>query len=70
MVGANIDVFSRCIGVFDTVGALGLPKEFTMMAEQCIFGFTDTLLGPHIERGLHALALNETRADFVSRTFI
>jgi len=54
----------KCIGVFDTVGALGLPKELTMMAEQSIFGFTDTLLGPHIERGLHALALNETRADF------
>ncbi|KZS95997.1 hypothetical protein SISNIDRAFT_451651 [Sistotremastrum niveocremeum HHB9708] len=54
----------KCVGVFDTVGALGLPKELTMMTAQSIFGFNDTLLGPHIERALHALALNETRADF------
>jgi hypothetical protein len=31
-----------------------------------IFGFSDKLLGEHIEYAFHALALNETRADFVS----
>jgi len=31
-----------------------------------IFGFPDKLLGEHIEYAFHALALNETRADFVS----
>jgi len=29
-----------------------------------IFGFSDKLLGEHIEHAFHALALNETRADF------
>jgi hypothetical protein len=32
----------------------------------CPFGFPDRILGEHIERAYQALALNETRADFVS----
>jgi hypothetical protein len=59
---------SRCIGVFDTVGSLGLPEELTIGSQKLtkIFGFPDKLLGEHIEHAFHALALNETRADFVS----
>jgi len=30
-----------------------------------LFGFSDSILGDHVERGYQALALNETRADFV-----
>lgn len=58
---------SRCIGVFDTVGSLGLPGELTIRSKKInqIFGFSDRLLGEHIENAFHALALNETRADFV-----
>ncbi|KIM84974.1 hypothetical protein PILCRDRAFT_817818 [Piloderma croceum F 1598] len=61
------DTFSvKCIGVFDTVGNLGLPEELTMGSQKMtkIFGFSDKLLGEHIEYAFHALALNETRADF------
>jgi uncharacterized protein (DUF2235 family) len=61
------DTFSiKCVGVFDTVGSLGLPEELTLHANKVttIFGFPDKKLGEHIENAFHALALNETRADF------
>jgi hypothetical protein len=60
--------FFRCVGVFDTVGSLGLPEELTIGSQKMttIFGFPDRLLGEHIEYAFHALAMNETRADFVS----
>ena len=59
----------RCLGVWDTVGALGLPEELTPLPKKAaqLFGFHDCLLGDHIEAAYQALALNEMRADFVSR---
>ena len=47
---------------------MGLPEELTIGSQKMtkIFGFPDRLLGEHIEYAFHALALNETRADFVS----
>lgn len=61
---------SRCVGVFDTVGSIGLPDElsFGPKSEQIrtIFGFSDTMLGEHIARAYQALALDEHRKDFVS----
>ena len=64
--------------MFDTVGAIGLQKELTALAKvftkpqpvKNIFGFEDTRLGEHIERAYHALAINETRSDFVSSCFL
>ena len=57
------------MGVWDTVGALGLPEELTPLPRKAIqlFGFHDCLLGEHIEAAFQALALNEMRADFASR---
>jgi len=57
----------RCVGVFDTVGALGIPEELAFGSKKIktLFGFSDSVLGDHIERAYQALALNETRADFV-----
>lgn len=56
----------KCLGVFDTVGAFGLPGELSPRSKETlnIFGFPDKILGEHIERAYHALALNETRLDF------
>ena len=58
---------TRCIGVFDTVGALGLPSELTFVSKRItkLFGFSDNLLGDHIQYAFHAIAVNETRKDFV-----
>ncbi|SJL05259.1 uncharacterized protein ARMOST_08625 [Armillaria ostoyae] len=56
----------KCVGVFETVGSLGLPDELTLDLKKAtlIFGFPDRALGGHIEHAYHALALNETRRDF------
>jgi len=61
----------KCVGVFDTVGALGLPGELAFGSKkiQSLFGFPDSMLGDHIERAYQALALNETRADFDCNKF-
>ncbi len=60
-------IILRCVGVFDTVGSLGLPEELTLRSSKMktLFGFPDRLLGEHIERAYQALALDEHRADFV-----
>ena len=57
----------RCVGVFDTVGSVGLPEEITMSDKvKTLLGFTDLHLGEHIQRAYQALALDEHRKDFVS----
>ncbi|EIW86761.1 hypothetical protein CONPUDRAFT_115432 [Coniophora puteana RWD-64-598 SS2] len=64
---ADRDTFSvKCVGVFDTVGSVGLPEEITRKSPpaKSIFGFPNTELGDHIERAYQALAINETREDF------
>lgn len=56
----------RCLGVWDTVGAIGLPEEIMIPKKTTsLFGFQDQYLGDHIEHAFQALALNEMRADFV-----
>ncbi|PSS37677.1 hypothetical protein PHLCEN_2v501 [Hermanssonia centrifuga] len=61
----------KCVGVFDTVGSLGLPEELTLRSSKMktLFGFPDRLLGEHIERAYQALALDEHRADFNCNKF-
>jgi uncharacterized protein (DUF2235 family) len=61
----------KCIGVFDTVGSLGLPEELSFGSKKIrtLFGFPDSILGDHVERAYQALALNETRTDFSSNKF-
>ncbi|KAF7320390.1 DUF2235 domain-containing protein [Mycena kentingensis (nom. inval.)] len=55
----------KFVGVFDTVGSVGLPEEITRRPGlKNIFGFNDRRLGEHVEFAYQALALNETRADF------
>jgi uncharacterized protein (DUF2235 family) len=60
------------IGVWDTVGALGIPddlpgwKEFgcDVVDWQELWGFHDTQLGPHVTCARHALAIDEQRLPF------
>ncbi|KAJ3557735.1 hypothetical protein NM688_g1306 [Phlebia brevispora] len=62
----NDHTFSvKCVGVFDTVGSVGLPEELTHSQKvKTLLGFRDLDLGAHVERGYQALALDEHRADF------
>ncbi|KAI0032740.1 hypothetical protein K488DRAFT_34553, partial [Vararia minispora EC-137] len=63
----------KCIGVFDTVGALGIPNElkFGLLDDRIrtLFGFPDSTLGAHVEQAYQALAIEETRKDFTCNKF-
>jgi uncharacterized protein (DUF2235 family) len=58
------DVGIRCVGVWDTVGALGIPvtlfKKFTHRRH----AFHDVTLSSRIENAFHALAIDERRKPF------
>src|SRR5262245_3576733 len=85
----HFPVAIKCIGVWDTVGSLGIPVDLDVLANfhdlkvvkgiqelasfktlddlkdfRSFYQFHDTRLGRHVERGLHALALDEARVDF------
>ena len=51
------------VGVWDTVGSLGIPAIFGGVDNK-IFGFLDTTLHPCIKNAYQALALDEKRAQF------
>jgi hypothetical protein len=55
------------LGVWDTVGALGVPDQFGVLNLFDVHErhrFADTRLGPHIRHARHALALDEARGPF------
>lgn len=53
----------KFVGVWDTVGALGIPFSFFGLLEPKD-EFYDTEIGPNIQIARHALAIDEKRADF------
>ncbi|KAK7690243.1 hypothetical protein QCA50_006898 [Cerrena zonata] len=70
--GDDVRFTIKCVGVFDTVGSVGLPDSLTIRNSKRIkdlFGFPDRLLGHHIARAYHAVALNENRKDFKCAKF-
>ena len=55
----------RFIGVWDTVGALGVPMFSTRgVFSRLRYGFHDTSLGRVIENAYHAIAIDEHRKDY------
>lgn len=54
----------EAIGVWDTVGALGVPAYTTTMLRIDVFRFADTKLSPVVRHGIQALAVDEQRDDF------
>jgi hypothetical protein len=53
-----------CIGVWDTVGALGLPVEFFHIDVHDRFRFHDVTLSSRVRNAFHALAIDERRKPF------
>lgn len=51
------------VGVWDTVGALGVPNYFREPGADA-FRYTDTKLHPKVKYGFHAISLDEQRDDF------
>lgn len=54
----------RFIGVWDTVGSLGLPLHSLQWYNKKKYAFYDTALSSIIERAYHALAVDEKRKTF------
>ncbi len=57
-------VLIKMIGVWDTVGALGVPIPYVKPLTRKWVGFFDTELGGHVEYAYHALAIDERRGPF------
>jgi len=51
------------VGVWDTVGSLGIPAIFGGVSS-LLYGFLDTTLHPDVLNAYHALAIDERRAEF------
>lgn len=58
------DVRIEVIGVWDTVGALGIPLLLFSGLDHLLFSFHDTSLHPNVRYGYHAVAIDEKRESF------
>jgi glutathione S-transferase len=54
----------KSVAVWDTVGSLGIPDYIAKGERRDLFSFVDLNLSPMIDRGFHAMALDERRLDF------
>ncbi len=54
----------EAVGVWDTVGALGIPGGLFANWDQQHYGFLDTTLHPNVKAGFHAIAIDEKRRAF------
>lgn len=60
------DVGIEAIGVWDTVGSLGVPIYDPADAKKVdVFEFADRALSSKVRSGFHAVAIDEQRGDFV-----
>jgi len=53
----------KSVGVWDTVGSMGVPL-YLKDKRYDVFHFTDTKLSDKVEKGFHAMAIDELRLDF------
>jgi uncharacterized protein (DUF2235 family) len=58
------DVNVRMVGVWDTVGALGVPGHLFGAFDEAKYGFLDTTLNPCIQNAYHAISIDERRMSF------
>lgn len=59
------DVKIAMVGVWDTVGALGIPGNLFADLDTRFFGFLDTGLHPDVQSACQALSIDERRNEFV-----
>ncbi len=60
-------VHIQCVGVWDTVGALGIPgSRFCLQT----FAFYQTELGSHVRYAFQALAIDERRGNFQAAVWV
>lgn len=58
------DVRIAMVGVWDTVGSLGIPGTLFSGLNESKYGFLDTTLSDCIDRAFHAISIDERRASF------
>lgn len=63
-IGGGADIKIRFIGVWDTVGALGIPLRGLRWLTRNKYQFHDTELSGVVEYAYHALAIDERRTPF------
>jgi uncharacterized protein (DUF2235 family) len=54
----------KFIGVWDTVGSLGIPVRFLNVLTRKKYAFHDVTLSSHVDNAFHALAVDERRGPF------
>jgi len=66
------DTAVRFVGVWDTVGSLGIPRgvipfldKFDKALDKRLYAFLDTDLNPRVEAAYHAVAIDEHRKPFL-----
>ncbi|MDE3196187.1 MAG: DUF2235 domain-containing protein [Acidobacteriota bacterium] len=65
-LNASCDMYNapiEMIGVWDTVGSLGIPSLFGQV-DPVLYGFLDVGLNPGVRNAYHAIAIDEKRAEF------
>lgn len=61
----RFDIKIKCVGVWDTVGALGVPRiALFPLPEQSQFSFINTQVPKFVEYAFHALAMDEKRRSY------
>jgi hypothetical protein len=60
----HLDPVITFLGVWDTVGSLGIPGSLLAASNKEKFAFHDTTPSPFVKRAFHALAIDEHRHDF------
>ncbi|MBO6809139.1 DUF2235 domain-containing protein [Thalassospira sp.] len=63
-IEAHKDVPIECVGVWDTVGSLGIPGDWGRLAIPKNYHFHDVQLGSNVRVALHAMAIDEKRSAF------
>ncbi len=53
-----------CLGVWDTVGSLGIPVESLQFVNRDRYEFLNTKLGANVDHAFHALGIDEKRGPF------
>jgi uncharacterized protein (DUF2235 family) len=64
------DVPIRCVGVWDTVGSLGIPGDLGRRLLGAKFDFHDVQLSPKVEIALHAVGVDEKRSAFAPTLWV
>jgi uncharacterized protein (DUF2235 family) len=57
------DAQITCLGVWDTVGSLGIPVD-PLGIDNSVYGFLDTNLHPDVHNAFHAVSIDERRREF------